>query len=502
MPPLGICKIGGSCLTFSCATSLGSDFADDINKADSKLKSYKSFNDFLQKEAGGGVGDGNDESNDDAAAKKKNNDDTFFSSRRDVIDGNVTDADMEELVVMMRPYFVETRLSEIKPVPATEQEIHSFFKAFGAQLRNMSNEGDRQALVLSFLKSMETQHQTLGFLHQPTLQEFLTSSYTYDDGQALSRRRAGVSKNGLFSMNAKLGKSKGNLPGACADITFFGITSSYGIYLGQDISLLSAATKVLDATKKGKQYVAKVTAVAKVFDILISIDEFALVGKSFSFSFSLKSRFTLPVIGKYDVSLFSLPAIQIPAPKAMARAGEKLLDYLPNATCEQSTEEEKASSSGPCFPGTALVQLENGQTITMDALQVGDKVLVGPNTYSEVFLFSHAYRDALTTFVRLQTASGTLQISAKHYLYVNGLVATADSVKVGDLLETGHAQPAAVTGISTGHATGLYNPHTLHGDIVVNSVRTTTYTDAIHPVLAHAMLAPLRAMYAMNLTLA
>lgn len=117
-------------------------------------------------------------------------------------------------------------------------------------------------------------------------------------------------------------------------------------------------------------------------------------------------------------------------------------------------------------------------------------------------MFSHKYTDTQATFVQLQTAVGAIQLTAGHYLYVNGKAAPADTVKVGDLLETAAGKPAAVTGISTVRATGLYNPHTMQGDIIVNGFRTTTYTEAIHPTLAHAMLAPVRVLYSMNVTLA
>ena len=42
---------------------------------------------------------------------------------------------------------------------------------------------------------------------------------------------------------------------------------------------------------------------------------------------------------------------------------------------------------------------------------------------------------------------------------------------------------------------GIFNPHTLQGDIVVDGVLTSTYTSAFSPTLAHVVLAPLRALY-------
>jgi len=160
------------------------------------------------------------------------------------------------------------------------------------------------------------------------------------------------------------------------------------------------------------------------------------------------------------------------------------------------------SSSSTCFPANSLVQLEDGSAIAMDTVQVGHKVRVGPKEHSEVYMFSHQYTDALATFVELKTATGTIQLTADHYIYANGKAIPAGSVKVGDLLETAEGKSATVTGISTIRATGLYNPHTMQGDIVVNGFRTTTYTKAINPTLAHALLAPIRAMHTMNVTLA
>jgi hypothetical protein len=42
---------------------------------------------------------------------------------------------------------------------------------------------------------------------------------------------------------------------------------------------------------------------------------------------------------------------------------------------------------------------------------------------------------------------------------------------------------------------GLFNPNTLHGDVVVNGVLTSTYTDSLAPSLWHAALWPLRGIY-------
>ena len=55
-----------------------------------------------------------------------------------------------------------------------------------------------------------------------------------------------------------------------------------------------------------------------------------------------------------------------------------------------------------------------------------------------------------------------------------------------------------ITAVAAEIATGLYNPHTLNGDIMVNGVKTSTYTAAVAPTLAHAALWPVRMLYSLG----
>ena len=67
----------------------------------------------------------------------------------------------------------------------------------------------------------------------------------------------------------------------------------------------------------------------------------------------------------------------------------------------------------------------------MADVQIGDKVQVAPGVFSEVYMFSHSYVDAVASFVKLTTSTGAeLLITADHYLYVNGNLAVASTVKV------------------------------------------------------------------------
>eukprot|EP00042_Codosiga_hollandica_P043432 m.411249 g.411249 ORF g.411249 m.411249 type:complete len:246 (-) comp56552_c0_seq5:132-869(-) len=157
------------------------------------------------------------------------------------------------------------------------------------------------------------------------------------------------------------------------------------------------------------------------------------------------------------------------------------------------------SSSGPCFPEDATVELENGDTKTMAQLAVGDKVLVGPNLFSEVYMFSHKNTDATSSFVTLTTsANQSVSLTADHYTYANGKLMTAGSVKVGDVLLAADGSEVTVTAVSSTTGRGLYNPHTLQGDIVVNGIKTSSYTAAVSPGLAHSLLWPIRMLYTLG----
>lgn len=148
-----------------------------------------------------------------------------------------------------------------------------------------------------------------------------------------------------------------------------------------------------------------------------------------------------------------------------------------------------------CFPATALVELSNGKTKSMDQLVIGDKVRVGPKEFSEVYYFSSEMPETTSKFVSIATSKNTLHLTQGHYLYVNGELVQAKTVKVGDVITTANGTKEPVTSVDAKWAPGLYNPHTMTGDIVVDGVLTSTYTDAVHPTLAHALLMPLRQMY-------
>jgi hypothetical protein len=156
-----------------------------------------------------------------------------------------------------------------------------------------------------------------------------------------------------------------------------------------------------------------------------------------------------------------------------------------------------STSSSNCFPASATVQLESGATVTMAELEIGASVLAAPGVYSKVYMFSHRLAETKTAFVALETASGaSLLLTPDHYLHINGSLAAASTVQIGHLVTLADGSKATVSKVSKQWAAGLYNPHTLHGDIVVDGVQTSTYTQGIAPAVAHAALWPVRALFA------
>eukprot|EP00168_Porphyra_purpurea_P003564 TRINITY_DN1416_c0_g1_i3.p2 TRINITY_DN1416_c0_g1~~TRINITY_DN1416_c0_g1_i3.p2 ORF type:complete len:176 (-),score=81.08 TRINITY_DN1416_c0_g1_i3:183-671(-) len=134
----------------------------------------------------------------------------------------------------------------------------------------------------------------------------------------------------------------------------------------------------------------------------------------------------------------------------------------------------------------------------MADVALGDRVRVSATAFSPVFLFTHRVADGRRAFVRLSTAAGaSLTATAGHYVYANGRRTAAGAVRVGDRLELvdGGATCTVVTATARVAGMGLYNPQTLHGDIVVNGLRASTYTTAVEPGVASALLAPLRALF-------
>ncbi len=140
--------------------------------------------------------------------------------------------------------------------------------------------------------------------------------------------------------------------------------------------------------------------------------------------------------------------------------------------------------------------MENGAIKRMSELEVGDRVLTSRGTYSTVFAFTHRDSSVVSYFVRLDTASGhSLQLSPGHYISINGVISAAWTAQTGDTLLLGNGETTTVTKFSMVQNIGLYNPQTVDGNVVVDGVVATTFTVAVQPSAARALLAPLAMVY-------
>jgi len=167
-----------------------------------------------------------------------------------------------------------------------------------------------------------------------------------------------------------------------------------------------------------------------------------------------------------------------------------------------------------CFPAASTVMTRGGAVVALGDLPTGTEVAVATagaagaapsRTVSPVFLWSHRQAGGTHTFVRLSTgAHGALTLSPGHLVYVGGVPVPAAAVRVGDVLSAavppaaasacvaagGAAAtdacaasppwaPAPVTAVERVTAVGLFHPHTLAGEPIVDGFHVSALTTAV-----------------------
>jgi len=111
-------------------------------------------------------------------------------------------------------------------------------------------------------------------------------------------------------------------------------------------------------------------------------------------------------------------------------------------------------------------------------------------------MFTHKTAAYSGEFMRLTLTSGRqITLTESHYIYLSGSLRPAGTASVGDTVELADGTLSRVNGVSIVMDTGLYNPQTTHGDILVNGIRASTFTTAVQPGFAHAALAPFRMVF-------
>eukprot|EP00184_Porphyridium_aerugineum_P002562 CAMPEP_0184707444 /NCGR_PEP_ID=MMETSP0313-20130426/37272_1 /TAXON_ID=2792 /ORGANISM="Porphyridium aerugineum, Strain SAG 1380-2" /LENGTH=505 /DNA_ID=CAMNT_0027169019 /DNA_START=523 /DNA_END=2036 /DNA_ORIENTATION=- len=143
-----------------------------------------------------------------------------------------------------------------------------------------------------------------------------------------------------------------------------------------------------------------------------------------------------------------------------------------NVSSSASPSPSKAPDSDPCFPADGVLSLENGLQKRMDELEIGDRVQVGVNKYSDVYFFGHKLARGTYDFVQLVLENGRkLELSKSHLVWATKKWKRGEDVKLGDLLlDVVENRMVPVASIQMVKKSGLFNPHTLQGDLVVNGV--------------------------------
>ncbi|CAG5131928.1 unnamed protein product [Candidula unifasciata] len=159
-----------------------------------------------------------------------------------------------------------------------------------------------------------------------------------------------------------------------------------------------------------------------------------------------------------------------------------------------------------CFPGSSVVILSNGKSVTLEELCVGDQVLVRDKTgclsFDTVYMFGHQDLDASSEFLALKTASQTVYVTSGHYVYCvkdgTEICVSAENVYVGDhlLVVTGDGLvPQSVQAVTFERKRGLFAPFTNSGNVVIDGALMSCYIDVLPATMCHTLLWPVRQLY-------
>lgn len=131
----------------------------------------------------------------------------------------------------------------------------------------------------------------------------------------------------------------------------------------------------------------------------------------------------------------------------------------------------------------------------MSEVRVGDLLVDAAGGRSHVFLFSHRAAFVKTNFVKLYTARGNLTVTRGHLIYTSTGLREAGSIRLEDSLHDENGDFQTVQKIEKVRGLGLYNPHTLSGELLVDRFRVSCYTTSVSPTVAKSLLVFARAAY-------
>lgn len=239
-----------------------------------------------------------------------------------------------------------------------------------------------------------------------------------------------------------------------------------------------------------------------------------------SFSRTTRTPFQLPNTNQFlefrnhsrPINVVSLQPIPLSDnQKGYPESGEIGIKLLKRISLRQTDSNDSDTESGgstigsdiegilerveSCFPGNAAVKVEHTGWVPMKELRIGDRVLQANGAYSAVFGFSHRLRTSRHPFRRICTSMHCVSASHGHYMFTKQKLVAAGSIEAGDFLATGVDKYEEVISSEDVWEQGLYNPHTLTGELVVEGFRASCYTTAVRPDIAKTLLSPLRAAF-------
>lgn len=216
-----------------------------------------------------------------------------------------------------------------------------------------------------------------------------------------------------------------------------------------------------------------------------------------------------------------------------AENGMDVLDAMSPVSTYAKTK--VSEGEGQCFPGEALVHVQNGGPMPVAHLRQGDRVLVerqpGTFQFEEVLGFLHTIQQPQSSYLEVRHRHGLLRASASHLVFVydsagrsrqgagGRVVKRMVDLQVGDRLiaatlpgkrGVGGEVLSEVLAISHGaSALGMYAPLTASGTIAVGGAVASIYADTtarqpgagplLPHGLAHGVLFPVRAYHALKL---
>ncbi|TRY98859.1 hypothetical protein DNTS_016659 [Danionella cerebrum] len=179
--------------------------------------------------------------------------------------------------------------------------------------------------------------------------------------------------------------------------------------------------------------------------------------------------------------------------------------------CSVKAENSVAAKSGGCFPGSALVTVEDGGKKAVRDLNPGDKVLAtdgdGNLVFSDFLMFTDRDPTTRRVFYVIETKEPVekITLTAAHLLFVldNSTedlhamrTAYASGVRAGQKVlavdEGGQLKSVIVERIYTEERRGSFAPVTAHGTIVVDGILASCYAVIEDHSLAHLAFAPVR----------